>query len=129
MNLETFETFSNGNLCLPEFNTAFKDIPWTKHPKFEGVEQKNIITAKDTNGKFSYHLVKIAPGKTIFDHIHEMQLETHEVIAGEGVCINDGKEIHYAPGVISIMPEKIHHEVHAGQNGLYMFAKFIPAQC
>ena len=73
--------------------------------------------------------MKIAPGKTIFDHIHEMQLETHEVIAGEGVCINDGKEIHYVPGVISIMPEKIHHEVHAGQDGLYMFAKFIPAQC
>ncbi|WP_347223788.1 hypothetical protein [Bacteroides congonensis] len=26
---------------------------------FEGVELKHIITAKDTDGKFSYHLVRI----------------------------------------------------------------------
>ncbi len=35
----------------------------------------------------------------------------------------------YPPGVISIMPAKVHHEVHAGEEGLFLFAKFMPALC
>jgi hypothetical protein len=27
------------------------------------------------------------------------------------------------------MPKSIHHEVHAGKDGLYLFAKFFPALC
>ena len=90
---------------------------------------KHIITSKDTDGEYSYHLVRIAPNKRILDHIHETQLETHEVIAGEGTCINDGHELVYEPGIITIMPKAVHHEVHAGKDGLYLFAKFIPALC
>ena len=129
MNLKVFESFNNGQLCLPDKTISFADIAWSKHPVFEGVELKHIITSKDTNGEYSYHLVRIAPGKSILDHIHETQLETHEVIAGEGTCINDGCELIYEPGVISIMPKAIHHEVHAGKDGLYLFAKFFPALC
>lgn len=65
----------------------------------------------------------------IKDHIHDPQLETHEVVAGYGKCLNGGAEIEYRPGVISIMPAKVHHEVHAGDDGLYLFAKFMPALC
>ena len=129
MNLEVSESFNNGQLRLPDKTISFADIAWSKHPVFEGVELKHIITSKDTNGEYSYHLVRIAPGKSILDHIHETQLETHEVIAGEGTCINDGCELIYEPGVISIMPKAIHHEVHAGKDGLYLFAKFFPALC
>ncbi len=129
MNLEVFESFNNGQLRLPGKTISFAHIDWSKHPVFEGVELKHIITAKDTNGEYSYHLVRIAPNKSILDHIHETQLETHEVIAGEGTCINDGTELIYEPGVISIMPKTIHHEVHAGNDGLYLFAKFFPALC
>ena len=81
------------------------------------------------DGAFSYHLVRIAPYKQIGDHIHETQLETHEVIAGEGICVNDGYSQRYAPGVIAILPARIHHEVQAGAQGLYLFAKFFPALC
>lgn len=49
------------------------------------------------NGKFSYHLVRIAPDCSIGNHIHETQLETHEV--------------------------------YADSEGLYLFAKFMPALC
>ena len=129
MNLKVFESFNNGQLRLPGKTISFADIDWSKHPVFEGVELKHIITAKDTNGEYSYHLVRIAPNKSILDHIHETQLETHEVIAGEGTCINDGTELIYEPGIISIMPKTIHHEVHAGNDGLYLFAKFFPALC
>ena len=129
MNLKVFESFNNGQLRLPGKTISFADIAWSKHPVFEGVELKHIITSKDTDGEYSYHLVRIAPDKSILDHIHETQLETHEVIAGEGICVNDGYSQRYAPGVIAILPAKVHHEVQAGSQGLYLFAKFFPALC
>lgn len=124
-----FEVFNNGSLKLPAVSVEFSDIPWSKHPSFDGVELKHIVTAKETNGQFSYHLVRIAPNKSIKNHIHETQLETHEVIAGSGVCMNEDTAIAYEAGTVSIIPAGIPHEVKAGDNGLYLFAKFIPALC
>ncbi len=50
------------------------------HPAFEGVVLKHIVTSEKMDGQFSFHLVRIAPNKKIGSHIHEKQLETHEVI-------------------------------------------------
>ena len=127
--METFNQFENGRLVLPEKCVEFAQLPWNQHPTFKGVALKHIVTAKDTNGQFSYHLVRIAPNCSIGEHIHATQLETHEVISGEGVCVNAGKTIDYKPGTISIMPANIKHEVNAGPKGLYLFAKFMPALC
>ncbi len=129
MNNNLFEAFNNGYLKLSTATVEFANIPWSVHPTFEGVELKHIITSKETNGQFSYHLVRIAPNKSIYNHIHETQLETHEVISGSGVCINNGTAIPYETGTISIMPAGIPHEVNAGEDGLYLFAKFFPALC
>ena len=123
-----FEQFDKaGKLVLPSTEISFADILWSKHPAFEGVELKHIVTSGQTDGQFSYHLVRIAPNKKIGNHVHKTQLETHEVISGNGVCINEGVEIKYEPGVISILPMNIPHEVTAGNEGLYLFAKFMPA--
>lgn len=127
--MDTFELFNNGKLVLPEKETGFAEIEWSKHPTFEGVWLKHIITAKDTGGKFSYHLVRIAPDCSIGNHIHEIQLETHEVIKGSGICINAGSMIPYEVGTISVMQAGVPHEVTAGLEGLYLFAKFMPALC
>ena len=125
-----FEKFNEeGKLLLPEATITFDVIPWSKHPTFEGVELKHIITSERTDGQFSYHLVRIAPNKKIGTLIHERQLETHEVIFGTGVCVNDGVELPYEAGVISIFPIGVPHEVIAGDDGLYLFAKFMPAFC
>ncbi|MBS1481191.1 MAG: cupin domain-containing protein [Christensenellaceae bacterium] len=125
-----FEKFDGeGKLLLPDTEVAFHAIPWSKHPTFEGVELKHIITSEKTGGQFSYHLVRIAPNKRIGSHIHEKQLETHEVISGVGECVNDGVTLPYETGVISIFPIGVPHEVIAGDNGLYLFAKFMPALC
>lgn len=129
MTNDLFEAFNNGSLKLPTSTVQFADIPWSKHPTFEGVELKHIVTAKDTAGGFSYHLVRIAPNKSIKNHVHETQLETHEIISGSGVCMNDSTEIIYEAGTISIMPAGIPHEVNAGEDGLCLFAKFFPALC
>jgi len=124
-----FEKFNYGNLSLPYKTKLFHSLEWCKHPTFEGVELKHIVTSEDTNGKFSYHLVKIAPNKEIGIHIHEKQLETHEVVYGSGICINDGEKIIYNVGTISIMKIGTEHKVIANDDGLYLFAKFIPALC
>lgn len=125
-----FEKFNEGGkLLLPDATVTFDVIPWSKHPAFEGVELKHIITSERTDGQFSYHLVRIAPNKKIGNHIHEKQLETHEVISGTGVCVNDGVELPYEAGIISIFPIGVPHEVIAGDGGLYLFAKFMPALC
>ena len=125
-----FEKFNEGGkLLLPDATVTFDVIPWSKHPAFEGVELKHIITSERTDGQFSYHLVRIAPNKKIGNHIHEKQLETHEVISGTGVCVNDGVELPYEAGIISIFPVGVPHEVIAGDDGLCLFAKFMPALC
>jgi len=124
-----FEKFETGKLALPSGLINFESIAWSPHAKFEGVTLKHLITSKDTNGAFSYHLVRIEPNKKIGKHIHETQLETHEIIAGNGVCVNDGKELLYDEGIISIFPAGIEHEIIAGTSGLYLFAKFMPALC
>ena len=125
-----FEKFNEGGkLLLKDATVTFDAIPWSKHPAFEGVELKHIIASERTDGEFSYHLVRIAPNKKIGSHIHEKQLETHEVISGTGVCVNDGVELPYETGVISIFPIGVPHEVIAGDDGLCLFAKFMPALC
>jgi quercetin dioxygenase-like cupin family protein len=125
---DLFERFNEcGKLLLPEGSYDFADISWSKHPTFDGVDLKHLVTSKNTNGQFSYHLVRIAPNKSIGKHVHKEQLETHEVIAGQGTCINNNVQLDYKPGVISIFPVNISHEVHAGADGLFLFAKFIPA--
>ena len=128
--MSLFENFEVGKLFLPSGQEVeLKSIDWSPHAKFEGVELKHLITASETDGAFSYHLVRIAPKRAIGVHIHETQLETHEVIAGSGVCTTAGQKITYETGVISILPAGIEHEVAADSDGLYLFAKFFPALC
>lgn len=123
-----FDRFDReGRLCIQSGETAFEKLPWTKHPSFEGVELKAIVSGKETDGKCSYHLVRIAPNRKIGEHVHQTQMETHEVIAGSGLCVNGGTELVYAPGVVTILPRNVPHTVTAGDDGLYLFAKFIPA--
>lgn len=128
-NEKIFEQFNNGKLYLSKDIRSFSDIPWTKHSAFDGVELKHLVTASDTGSRFSYHLVRIAPNKKIGLHTHETQLETHEVIAGNGICKNGGKELSYEPGVLCILEAGSAHEVTAAEDGLYLFAKFIPSLC
>jgi len=123
-----FEKFDmDGKLLIDVLTVEFDKIQWSKHQAFEGVELKHLITSKETGGEFSYHLVKIAPSCKIGLHVHKEQLETHEVISGKGKCLNNGALIEYRTGIISIFPKNIQHEVMAEDEGLLLFAKFIPA--
>jgi len=124
--MSIFEQFEIGKLYFDGRVVDLAAIEWTMHATFAGVALKHLITGADTAGVFSYHLVKVDPGKAIGLHSHATQLETHEVVAGFGVCRTDGFEYTYEPGVIGIMPIGIAHEVLAGDEGVYLLAKFIP---
>ena len=116
-----------GRLELLTETLDFAALPWAVHPSFTGVELKQLVSGAQTGGRFSFHLVRIAPNKQIGRHVHPSQLETHEVIAGSGFCRQNGREIPYQPGVICLLPAGEAHEVQAGDEGLYLFAKFMPA--
>lgn len=116
-----------GRLALSEAAVDFAAVPWVAHPTFAGVELKQLVSGAQTDGKFSFHLVRIAHNGQIGQHTHPTQLETHEVIAGSGFCLRDGQKIAYKPGIICLLPAAAPHLVQAGPDGLYLFAKFIPA--
>ncbi len=108
------------------FNTAGKD-GWNRHPAFEGVYMKAVVTGGETDGKFSAHLVRIEPGCAIGLHDHPKNWELHEVVDGVGVCELDGKILDYVPGASGVMPQRVEHTVKAGEKGLKLLAKFVPA--
>ncbi|MEF2144574.1 MAG: cupin domain-containing protein [Desulfovibrionaceae bacterium] len=102
-------------------------LPWNAHPAFAGVELKHLVTGADTQGATSLHVVRVAPGCSIGEHVHSPQWELHEVLAGSGECFMDGLGVAYAPGVTRILPPDRPHEVRAGKEGLHLLAVFAPA--
>jgi quercetin dioxygenase-like cupin family protein len=102
-------------------------LVWNPHAKFEGVFLKHLISASDTGGRLSIHHVRVDPGCAIGDHSHAGMVEIHDVIAGEGTCILEGREIRYSPGSMGVMPADRVHRVVAGEKGLLLLATFSPA--
>lgn len=70
-----------GRLALPDGEVALAAVPWAAHPSFAGVELKQLVSGAQTEGKFSYHLVRIAPGGRIGLHTHP-----HAVGNARGDC-------------------------------------------
>lgn len=124
-----FDLFDTGRGYLDNQQHDFSKLTWHHNPNAEGVSLKHMVTADQTKGQFSYHLVNIEAGRKIPKHQHDVQLETHEVIAGSGICYCDDQARSYTLGTISILPAGKAHEVIAGDSGLCLFAKFMPALC
>lgn len=122
-----FADMDNGLVILPGGEHPSVDLPWRPHPAFKGVHLKHLVTGKDTEGRFSAHLVKVEPEREIGEHRHEGTLELHEVVQGRGVCHTRGLELDYRPGVVSLMPVAEPHRIVAGPEGLCLLAKFVPA--
>lgn len=102
-------------------------IKFKPHTKFKGVYMMDLVTGNMTEGRLSCHLVKIDCNTILENHIHENNLEIHQVISGKGSCIIGDNLINYTSGAIGIIPQNIRHEVVAGNEGLYILANFIPA--
>ncbi|MDR2710942.1 MAG: cupin domain-containing protein [Burkholderiales bacterium] len=120
-----FQRFENGSLSAGARKKNIASTPWNPHKEFPGVFLKNVVTGEDTGGLLSCHLVRIDPGAKIGLHLHSDSIELHEVIEGSGVCVTEDGEISYAPGCVAVLARNASHEVRAGAEGLYLFAKFV----
>jgi quercetin dioxygenase-like cupin family protein len=118
---------ANGAITYEDRDDQAGQIQWNEHPKFKGVYLKHLITGRDTDGALSCHMVKIDPNSALEEHIHEGQLELHEVIEGAGSFILSGKVATYHPGHMAVIPKGMKHKVIAGEKGLVLLAKFCPA--
>ena len=76
----------SGEIVFKDGNRKIGDFPWNEHPAFAGVSLKHLLTGNDTDGNFSCHLVRVAAGCKIGNHIHEGKWELHEVLCGQGIC-------------------------------------------
>jgi quercetin dioxygenase-like cupin family protein len=102
-------------------------LPWHDHPAFAGVRLRHLVTAADTQGQLSCHIVRLSPGACLAGHVHDGQWELHEVVSGSGTAELAGRRADYAPGVAAVIPRGAPHAVTAGDQGLCLLAKFFPA--
>lgn len=127
MDKDIVDRMDNGLIIVGGRNVAVKGLPWNAHPKYEGTFVKDLVTGKDTGGSFSCHLIRMAAGSVIEDHVHEGKNELNEVIGGSGMGFLDGAPTPFEPGVVVVIPGGRSHSLMAGSEGLYFLAKFIPA--
>lgn len=116
--------FSEGKVILQTGEFSSEKQQWTAHPKFSGVRLKTLINKDQSNNVLNALLVSVAAGCELAEHIHEDQLEMHEVIEGTGSATLAGETAEYIPGTIALIPEGIKHSVRAGSAGLVLLAKF-----
>lgn len=119
--------FENGEVGTISEIIKSEDKNFNPHPKFKGVYLKDLVTGDMTGNKISCHLVKVEPFCTLDTHVHENNLEIHEIISGNATCYIGENTISYNVGTIGVIPENVPHKVEAGENGIYILAKFIPA--
>lgn len=119
--------FENGKVSTISEIINSESTIFSPHPKFQGVYLKNLVTGDMTDNKVSCHLVKVESFCTLDNHVHENNLEIHEVISGDATCFIGENEVTYTAGTVGIIPENILHKIKAGANGIYILAKFIPA--
>jgi len=121
------EIFEQASVFLPHLEIEAGAKPWYSHPASKGVFLKDLVTAKETGGKFSYHLVRVWKDCEVSDHDHETQWEWNLIISGKGTFVIGDKEVILSPGQAFATPPKNHHTVCAGHEDLSLLALFIPA--
>lgn len=125
MNIEN--NFEIGRICTISQIVNAESIDFSPHAIFKGVSLKHLVTGKMTNNQISCHLVKVEPFCLLDTHVHENNLEIHEIISGDGTCYIGENKVFYSVGAVGVIPEKVPHKVEAGAKGIYILAKFTPA--
>jgi len=119
--------FELGAVISPTQEIDAADRPWYSLPGSHGVFLKDMVTGKETGGKFSYHLVRIEKNCEVPDHDHETQWEWNMILRGKGTFLLGDKEVTIQPGQSFATPPKNHHTVSAGDEELSLLAVFVPA--
>ena len=101
--------FKEASVLFPELELQASARDWYPPPAWNGVFLKDLVTAKDTGGAFSYHLVSVQPQCEVADHDHDTQWEWNVVlggtgsflIGGEGIPVEVAKRSSHLPGIIT----------------------------
>ena len=116
-----------GKIVCLENEMDATQLECNAHAKCKGVSLKHLVTDKSTGGKLSCHLVRIQAGCEISEHVHPDKLELHEILSGQGKGILVHKEIPYLAGTYVVISANAPHRVIAGEEDVYLLAKFTPA--
>ncbi len=79
------EAFEQGTLLFPGSEFRAMEKPWYSHPAWNGVFLKDLVTAKETGGAFSYHLVRVSRNCEVADHDHETAVGVERGPRGHGL--------------------------------------------
>ncbi|WP_419786293.1 cupin domain-containing protein [Pseudodesulfovibrio sp.] len=124
---DCFAAFDQGTALTRLGGMPETSPEWNPNPALPGVALKHLVTGKESDGRFSLHLVRLEPGAEIRRHVHEGNWELHQVIHGSGTLMLEDREIPYKPGMAAPLPENEPHAVRAGDDGLGLLAVFSPA--
>ena len=121
------EFFAQGKVCTVNGLLAAEGLVFKPHNSFPGVFVKTLVSGESTAGQISCHLVKVEASCRLDDHSHKESLEIHEVVSGSAVCSLGDREFVYDKGSVGVIPAGVVHKVVAGDEGVYILAKFTPA--
>lgn len=96
------------------------------NPGWPGVTLVDLASGVDTKEVFTSHLVRIAKGCEVSDHLHESQWEWNAILDGYGKVILGGREIPFKPGDTFTTPPGVRHTVVAGKEDVALLAVFVP---
>ena len=126
-NKEISDIFEKSPIIFPDHVNYSDDKPWYSPPGWNGVFLKDLISESDTDGKFSYHLVRIQENKEVPFHKHDLQWEWNVILEGDGFFELEKKKIPAKCGQTYVTPPGISHTVRAGKRDLVLIALFAPA--
>ncbi len=99
---------------------------WKDHPRFRGVQVKNLLTTAD-NVWANVNVVRVPPGREIGMHGHSEQVETIHVLAGESILTVCGAERRFCAGQIVAVPVSVAHSLrNDGQEMVELLTIFTP---
>lgn len=124
---DTSKIFDQGMVVFPDHQEDINKKSWYTPPGWVGVSLKDIITGKDTDGAFSYHLVRIAKRSEVPSHAHDTQWEWNVILNGNGSFVIQEKEMQVTIGETYATPPGVSHTVKAGNRELVLTATFVPA--
>ena len=61
MENDVYRQFENGIFAGGGWQTDFGTLRWERHQEYDGVSLKHLVNTDRTGGRFSCHLVRIAP--------------------------------------------------------------------
>ncbi len=99
---------------------------WGEHPRFAGVQLKQLLTSAD-NGLASVNMVRLAAGREIPHHTHPVHVETVFILSGRSYLWLGDREVLISAGQAAAVPmNTVHGLRNPFDEDLEVLAMFTP---